>query len=315
MRDQKIDFILENLCFQGAEWDAAGTIVERDRLNPAAKLWMHFLKQNLMPTSHTATVNLPRLQLFHSILNARSINLGQLIFDEAFADFFIRGRQGIKPSQIPSLMGFDDDSKVRAPPSGARTIAEARMAELIDMVENSQAQLNHMHDKLTSLFQYMCERDEAIQSYFLEMLPNGVPLFPIFPRDLFQLAHPHIPDERATTQVPPAPAQGLKTPTYVPKSASKAPSFTRLTLTRKGKTSAKPNPSTPIPEAIIELDNADDDEKMPDAPQPPAPTVDTSIPHRRLKRKVNRNISMADLVAEDDAASDEEEDNGSSTTP
>ncbi|KAK8996709.1 hypothetical protein V6N11_020208 [Hibiscus sabdariffa] len=130
LKDQNIDFLLENLCFQGAEWDAANTTVERDRLKPSAKLWMHFLKINLMPTTHTATVNLPRLQLLYSILNSRSINLGQLIVDEAFAgisrkqspllfprlittlcrqkgvmedenDFYIRGRQGIKPTQIP----------------------------------------------------------------------------------------------------------------------------------------------------------------------------------------------------------------------
>ncbi|KAL4273433.1 hypothetical protein GQ457_13G016260 [Hibiscus cannabinus] len=147
LKDQNIDFLLENLCFQGAEWDEANTTIERDRLKPAAKLWIHFLKINLMPTTHTATVNLPRLQLFHSILNYRSINLGQLILDEAFAgisrkqspllflrlikalcrqkgvmedenDFYIRGRQGIKPSQIPSLMGYDEDATASAPPGG-----------------------------------------------------------------------------------------------------------------------------------------------------------------------------------------------------
>ncbi|KAK8600941.1 hypothetical protein V6N12_050786 [Hibiscus sabdariffa] len=167
MKDQNIDFLLENLCFNGAEWDEANTTVERDRLKPAAKLWMHFLKINLMPTTHIATVNLPRLQLLHSILNFRSINLGKLIVDEAFAgisrkqspllfprlitalcrqkgvmedenDFYIRGRQGIKPTQIPSLMGFDEDATASAPPGGARTIAAARLAELMALTERTQ---------------------------------------------------------------------------------------------------------------------------------------------------------------------------------
>ncbi|KAK8635981.1 hypothetical protein V6N13_004692 [Hibiscus sabdariffa] len=166
MMDQNIDFLLENLCFQGAEWDEANTTVERDRLKPVAKLWTHFLKQNLMPTTHTATVNLATLQLLHSILNFRSINLGQLIVDEAFAgitrkqspllfpslitalcrqkgvmedetNFYIRGRQGIKPTQIPSLIGFDEDATARAPPAGARTIAAARLAELMAITEKS----------------------------------------------------------------------------------------------------------------------------------------------------------------------------------
>ncbi|KAK9009179.1 hypothetical protein V6N11_035724 [Hibiscus sabdariffa] len=38
MKDQNKDFLLENLCFQGAEWDEANTTMERDRLKPAAKL-------------------------------------------------------------------------------------------------------------------------------------------------------------------------------------------------------------------------------------------------------------------------------------
>ncbi|KAK8698037.1 hypothetical protein V6N13_114169 [Hibiscus sabdariffa] len=53
---------------------------------------------------------------------------------------------------------------------------------------------------------------------------------------------------------------------------------------------------------------------MPDAPQPPAPTMETSIPRCRLKRNANRNISTADLAAEENVTS-EAEDDGSSTTP
>ncbi|KAK8584315.1 hypothetical protein V6N12_068560 [Hibiscus sabdariffa] len=217
MNDQNIYFLLKDLCLQGVEWDEANTKVERDRLKPTSKLWMHFLKQNLMPTSHTATANLPRLQLLHSILNFRSINFGQLIMDEAFAgitrkqspllfprmitalchqkgvmedesDFYIRGRQGIKSAQSPSLMGYDEDATARVPPGGARTIAAARLAEPMAMIERSQIQIQDMQDKLNSLFHYMRERDQAIESYFLELLPKEVPLFPIFPNDLFQSA-------------------------------------------------------------------------------------------------------------------------------
>ncbi|KAL4361561.1 hypothetical protein GQ457_04G022890 [Hibiscus cannabinus] len=248
MKDQNIDFLLENLCFQGAEWDEANTMVERDRLKPAAKLWMHFLKINLMPTTHTATVNLPRLQLLHSILNYRSINLGQLIIDEAFAgisrkespllfprlitalclqkgvmedenDFYIRGRQGIKPTQIPCLMGFDEDAIAKAPPRGARTIAAARLAELMALTEKMQERMRDMQEMITSLFHYMRERDEAIQSYFLELLPDEVPLFPIFPNELFHSAQPtkqRAPQEQSTPQPPPGKKNAASTSTTTP---------------------------------------------------------------------------------------------------
>ncbi|KAK9018705.1 hypothetical protein V6N11_033752 [Hibiscus sabdariffa] len=326
LKDQNIDFLLENLCFQGAEWDEANTTVERDRLKPAAKLWMHFLKINLMPTTHTATVNLPRLQLLHSILNFRSINLGQLIVDEAFAgisrkqspllfprlitalcrqkgvvedenDFYIRGRQGIKPTQIPSLMGFDEDATASAPPGGARTIAAARLAELMALTERTQDQMRDMQEKLTSLFHYMRERDEAIQSYFLELLPDEVPLFPIFPNDLFHPAQPtkkRTPKEQATQQPPftkkKAPSTSTATPptrppvpeeraepatplgdtaTSAPKPPTKTATATKRSLTRKerGKAPIKTTPRAPAPEPTVELDSDDDnDEEMPDAP-------------------------------------------------
>ncbi|KAK9033241.1 hypothetical protein V6N11_018276 [Hibiscus sabdariffa] len=374
MKDQNIDFLLENMCFQGAEWDEAYTTVERDRLKPAAKLWMYFLKINLMPTTHTATVNLPRLQLLHSILNSRSINLGQLIVDEAFAgisrkqspllfprliialcrqkgvmedenEFYIRVRQGIKPTKIPSLMGFDEDATASAPPGGARTIALARLAELMVLTEKKQEQMRDMQEKMTSLFHYMRERDEAIQSYFLELLPDEVSLFPIFPNELFHSAQPtkkKAPQEQATPQPPltkkkapststatppirpPAPEERAKpatphvdTAASTPKPPAKTATATKRTLIRKdkGKAPVKPTPRTPAPEATVELDSEDDnDEEMPNVPQPPAPTMETSIPCRHLKRKANRNISTADLAAEENDAS-EAGDDGSSTTP
>ncbi|KAK8561560.1 hypothetical protein V6N12_048626 [Hibiscus sabdariffa] len=373
LKDQNIDFLLENLCFQGAEWDEANTTVERDRLKPAAKLWMHFLKINLMPTTHTATVNLPRLQLLHSILNSRSINLGQLILDEAFAgisqkqspllfprlitalcrqkgvmedenDFYIRGRQGIKPSQIPSLMGFDEDATASVPPGGARTIAAARMAELMATTKRTQEQLRDMQEKMTSLFHYMRERDEAIQSYFLELIPDEAPLFPIFPNELFHSAQPtkrRAPQEQATQQPPltkkkapststatppirpPAPEERTEpatphvdTAASTPKPSAKTATASKKTLTKKdkGKASVKATPRTPAPEATVELDSDDDNDKdMPDAPPPLAPPMEPTIPRRRLKRKANRNISTADLAAEENIAS-EAEDDGSSTT-
>ncbi|KAL4296666.1 hypothetical protein GQ457_12G014900 [Hibiscus cannabinus] len=325
MKDQNIDFLLKNLCFQGAEWDEANTTVERDRLKPAAKLWMHFLKINLMPTTHTATVNLPRLQLLHSILNSRSINLGQLIVDEAFTgiswkqspllfpklitalcrqqgvmedenDFFIRGRQGIKPSQIPSLMGFDEHATASAPPSGARTIAAARMAELMALTERTQDQLRDMQEKMTSLFHYMRERDEAIQSYFLELF-----------RD----------EDQAAQQPPLKKKKVTSTSTATPPVRPPAPEErTRKDKGKdKGKAPVRASPRVPAPEATVELDSDDDhDDDMPDAPPPPAPLIEPTLPRRRLKRKANRNISAADLATEENIIS-EAEDDGSSTTP
>ncbi|KAK8523097.1 hypothetical protein V6N12_047630 [Hibiscus sabdariffa] len=196
-------------------------------------------------------------------------------------------------------MGFDEDSTTKAPPGGARTIVAAILAELMALTEKTQEQMQDMQEKITSLFHYMRERDEAIQSYFLELLPDET--------------RPPIPEEHADPAIPHA-----HTPASIPKPYAKNTTTTRRTLTRKdkGKAPFKPTPRTLIPKATVELDNDDDnDEEMPDVPHPPAPIFDTSVPRRRFKRKANRNVSTADLAAEEEAASDAEEDNGSSTTP
>ncbi|KAK9030086.1 hypothetical protein V6N11_031520 [Hibiscus sabdariffa] len=226
-------------------------------------------------------------------------------------NFYIRGRQGIKPTQIPSLMGFDEDAIASAPPGGARTIAAARLAKLMALTERTQDQMRDMQEKMTSLFHYMRERDEAIQSYFLELLPDEVSLFPIFPNELFHYAQPtkkKAPQEQATPHPPltkkkdpststttpptrpPAPEERAQpatphvdTAASTPKPPVKTATATKRTLTRKdkGKAPVKPTPRTPAPEAT---------------------------------RKANRNISTADLAAEENVAS-EAEDDGSSTTP
>ncbi|KAK9042651.1 hypothetical protein V6N11_017718 [Hibiscus sabdariffa] len=81
----------------------SGLKVERDRLKPDGKLWMHFIKQSLMPTSHTATASLSRLQLLHSILNGRSIDVGKIIVDEAYACLTRKSSPLLFPHLITAL--------------------------------------------------------------------------------------------------------------------------------------------------------------------------------------------------------------------
>ncbi|KAK8625997.1 hypothetical protein V6N13_133652 [Hibiscus sabdariffa] len=94
-----------------------------------------------MPTSHTATTSLGQLQLLQSILHRRSINVGKIIVNEAYAcltrkpspllfphlitalcrnkgvfespeDLQRKGRLGITPDSVPSLMGYDEAATV-----------------------------------------------------------------------------------------------------------------------------------------------------------------------------------------------------------
>ncbi|KAL4303710.1 hypothetical protein GQ457_10G010770 [Hibiscus cannabinus] len=145
VRGEQIQFTVAKINeFYGADWDSANTTVERDRLKLDGKLWLNFIKQSLMPTSHTATASLSRLQLLHSILNGWSIDVGKIIVDEAHAcltrksspllfpylitalcrkkgvfenpeDLQRKGRLGITSDSIPSLMGFDEATTSKQP--------------------------------------------------------------------------------------------------------------------------------------------------------------------------------------------------------
>ncbi|KAK8672142.1 hypothetical protein V6N13_110515 [Hibiscus sabdariffa] len=102
LKGKSNDFLLQDLCIPGADWDSANASVERDRLKPDGKLWMHFIKQSLMPTGHTATASLSRLQL-HSFLNGRSIDVGKIIVDEAYACLTRKSSPLLFPHMITAL--------------------------------------------------------------------------------------------------------------------------------------------------------------------------------------------------------------------
>ncbi|KAL4324197.1 hypothetical protein GQ457_11G029420 [Hibiscus cannabinus] len=258
-------------------------------------------------TTHTATKNLPRLQLLYSIIHGRSIDIGKIMLEEAFANYYQKGRHGIMLVQILGLMGFNEDVATKASPGGSRTIVATRLAALTTMVGQTQAQLNELHSKMITFFRYFHDRNIAIQAYFLELLPDEAPLFPNFSNKLFQPNEPSPQDthpdqlgssatisKRAHALVPrPAPASiiALTHPknTHTPHSLATTPAHaspimppisSKCTISRKekGNEPLKPTPRPSMPEETVDLDSNEDDEDMPDATPPPAPIFDTSMP-------------------------------------
>ncbi|KAL4272505.1 hypothetical protein GQ457_13G017200 [Hibiscus cannabinus] len=63
LKGKNNDFLLQDLCISGADWDCTNTVIERDPLKPDEKIWMHLIKQSLITTSHTTTASLRQLQL------------------------------------------------------------------------------------------------------------------------------------------------------------------------------------------------------------------------------------------------------------
>ncbi|KAL4380040.1 hypothetical protein GQ457_02G026020 [Hibiscus cannabinus] len=317
----KTTTLLEDLCIPGANWDSANTSVDRDRLKPEGKLWMHFIKQSLMPTNHTATASLSRLQLLHSILNGSSIDVGKIIVDEAYAcltrksslllfphlitalcrkkgvfespeDLRKKGRLGITAENIPSLMGFDETAPAKQPVGGARIVAAAKLAALTTMAENTRDQLEGLRTDLHTYFNYVQERDQVIKANFNEMLPQSSLSFPAFPQDLLKPTETKMPEqqpahpaaEHATDQPEDKPL-GSDSASSSPTPPDATPQHqSPPTQRRKGKEPLN-TPATPA----VEVDSEETAALEEEEPQrTPTPHVATTPVRRRTKRTAQR---------------------------
>ncbi|KAL4347444.1 hypothetical protein GQ457_17G008200 [Hibiscus cannabinus] len=321
LKGKSNDFLLEDLCIPDATWDSANTSVDRDRLKPEGKLCMHFIKQSLMPTSHTAIASLSRLQLLHSILNGRSIDVGKIIVDEAYAcltrksspllfphlittlcrkkgvfespeDLQKKGRLGITTENIPSLMGFDETAPAKQPMGGARTVAAAKLVALTTMAENTRDQLEGLRTDLRTYFNYVHERDQVIKANFNEMLPQSSLNFPEFPQDLLKRTETKTPEQQPAQSVAEHATDQPQDKPLGSDSASSSPTppdatpqhQSPPTQIRKGK-----EPATAPVAPAVEVDSEETTTLEEEEPQrTPTPPVATTPVRRRTKRTTQR---------------------------
>ncbi|KAL4334833.1 hypothetical protein GQ457_07G006440 [Hibiscus cannabinus] len=74
--------------YANTEWNTTDknlNSVSRLSLQPEAKLWITFVKRNLMPTSHNQTVDRTRLLLINTILTGYRVNVGEILAKELAA--------------------------------------------------------------------------------------------------------------------------------------------------------------------------------------------------------------------------------------
>ncbi|GMN61146.1 hypothetical protein TIFTF001_030242 [Ficus carica] len=80
-----LDCALEKVCVAGTTWNVStqGKLtVPRANLTPQCKVWYHFLKTRLMPSTHIQTVSKGCIILFDSIISGQPIDVGKIIFQE-----------------------------------------------------------------------------------------------------------------------------------------------------------------------------------------------------------------------------------------
>ncbi|KAL1081351.1 hypothetical protein V6Z11_D09G058600 [Gossypium hirsutum] len=75
--------VLKDLCVKGTQWIISSQecyTVERASLRLIGKVWYHFLKIWLMPSTHNTIISKEMMLLLHSIIERRMVNVGRIIF-------------------------------------------------------------------------------------------------------------------------------------------------------------------------------------------------------------------------------------------
>ncbi|PON44141.1 hypothetical protein PanWU01x14_268850 [Parasponia andersonii] len=104
--EPELAMVLETVAIAGVEWNVSfqgAYIYLRSSLNPHAKVWYHFLKSHLLPTTHGKIVSKERVLLLYSMLTGKSINVGRMIHREICACAARKSRALFFPSLITRM--------------------------------------------------------------------------------------------------------------------------------------------------------------------------------------------------------------------
>lgn len=85
INEELLQQVISTLCVEGTRWNitAQGTYTFlRNSLLPGPKVWYHFLKSRLMPSTHLQTVSRDRAILLYCIVTGLKFNVGRIIYEE-----------------------------------------------------------------------------------------------------------------------------------------------------------------------------------------------------------------------------------------
>ncbi|EXB93492.1 hypothetical protein L484_006967 [Morus notabilis] len=82
LNEDQLDEVINELCVEGTEWWRAtrGSMTfPKECLQPGPKIWYHFLRFRLMPSSHYRLVHKERAILLYCMMKGRPLNVGRMI--------------------------------------------------------------------------------------------------------------------------------------------------------------------------------------------------------------------------------------------
>lgn len=99
----ELDAMVKELTVEGIVWlnDARENTwkIARPALNPLAKVWYHFVRHRLLPTTHLETVDKDRLVLLGCILGGKKVNVG-LIIEKQISECVFKGKNRLYFSSL-----------------------------------------------------------------------------------------------------------------------------------------------------------------------------------------------------------------------
>ncbi|KAH1073243.1 hypothetical protein J1N35_025571 [Gossypium stocksii] len=85
MTTEKLNHILIDACVESTKWTVSRNdydTISRVTLKPHYRVWYHFLKNYLIPSTYNSTISKECPLLVHLIIMGRKISVGSIIFQE-----------------------------------------------------------------------------------------------------------------------------------------------------------------------------------------------------------------------------------------
>ncbi|KAJ4705116.1 Retrotransposon gag protein [Melia azedarach] len=186
--EEQINEALQLTTKEGTQWIVSTTekrTVMRTALTPAARVWYHFIKFCLRPTTHDDTVSQSKILLIYALLIGLSINIGRIILAEMRKCISKAAGQLYFPSTITMLCAQAGVIFGAGPTEeAAESSHSSGLSNIFERLDKQDAQHALLCDRLHKFWEYSHQRDQAIKRALQRNFTKPIPQFPDFPMDI-----------------------------------------------------------------------------------------------------------------------------------
>ncbi|KAJ4715373.1 Retrovirus-related Pol polyprotein from transposon 17.6 [Melia azedarach] len=209
---------------EGTQWIVSTTekrTVMQTTLTPAARVWYHFIKFRLRPTTHDDTVSQSRILLIYALLIGLSINIGSIILAEmrkciskAVGQLYFPSTINMLCAQAGVIFGAGlteevlsnkssisihtinrllRDTGIKYPvnrdpplttPQAAESSHSSDFSSIFERLDKQDTQHALLYNRLHKFWEYSHQSDQVIKRALWRNFTKPIPPFPDFPMDI-----------------------------------------------------------------------------------------------------------------------------------